>query len=126
MAWNYNNPYMNNSNLYGQQNSYTYSQQQQMPQRYSITRVNGENGAKSIQMMPNSEALLLDTTQPIVWLAQTDGAGYLTVTAFDIAQHVDLPPVDVRSLEQRLAKLEGIINGKSDIAETNTGVVKAE
>lgn len=105
MAWNYNNPYMNNSNLYGQQNSYPYSQQQQMPQRYSITRVNGENGAKSIQMMPNSEALLLDTTQPIVWLAQTDGAGYLTVTPFDISQHVDLPPVDVRNLEQRLTRL---------------------
>lgn len=120
MAWNYNNPYMNNSNLYGQQNSYPYLQQQQMPQRYSITRVNGENGAKSIQMMPNSEALLLDTTQPIVWLAQTDGAGYLTVTAFDIAQHVDLPPVDVRNLEQRLTRLEGLLNEKSNRPENST------
>lgn len=111
---------MNNSNLYGQQNSYPYSQQQQMPQRYSIIRVKGENGANSIQMLPNSEALLLDTTQPMVWLAQTDGAGYLTVTPFDISQHVDLPPVDVRSLEQRLTRLEGLLNEKSNRPENST------
>ena len=121
MAWNNYNPYMNNGNMYGQQNNYGYSQQQQMPQRYSITRVNGENGARSFQMLPNSEALLLDTTQAVVWLAQTDGAGYLTVTPYDISQHIDLPPVDVRNLEERLTKLEGILNGKSDNTEINSG-----
>lgn len=126
MAWN--NPFNQTPvyNSFPQQNVYGYSQQQQMPQRYSITRVNGENGARSIQMLPNSEVLLLDTTQAIVWLAQTDGAGYLTVTPFDISQHVDLPPIDVRNLEQRLAKLEGIINGKSDITENNTRTVETE
>mgnify|MGYP003311272107 CR=1 FL=1 len=35
-------------------------------------------------MAPNSEALLLDTTDAIVWLAQTDGAGYKTVTPYSV------------------------------------------
>ncbi len=40
-------------------------------------------------MGPNSSALLLDKTAPIVWYAQTDGTGYLTVTPFDIVPHQD-------------------------------------
>lgn len=35
-------------------------------------------------MLPNSESLLLDETEPLVWLAVTDGAGYKTVTPFKI------------------------------------------
>lgn len=114
MAYNYNPTFQ-------QYGNYNFQANQQMPQRYSITRVNGENGARSFQMLPNSEALLLDTTQPIIWLAQTDGAGYLSVTPYDIKQHEELPPVDLRNIEQRLSRLEGMLNGKSNSTETNTG-----
>lgn len=113
MAYNYNP-------TYPQYGNYSFQANQQMPQRYSITRVNGENGARSFQMLPNSEALLLDTTQPIIWLAQTDGAGYLSVTPFDIKQHEELPPVDIRNLEQRLTRLEGMLNGQSNRPENST------
>lgn len=41
-------------------------------------------GARAFQMLPNSESLLLDETEPLVWLAVTDGAGYKTVTPFKI------------------------------------------
>lgn len=105
---------------YPQFNGYNFNQQN-VPQRYSITRVNGENGARSFQMMPNSETILLDTTQPVIWLAQTDGAGYLTVTPFDIKEHHESPPVDIRSLEERLKKLEDAVNGKSDLDKAGTG-----
>lgn len=113
MAWNAYNP---SGNYYDN----NFQTQRTMPQRYSIIRVNGENSARSFQMMPNSEALLLDTTQPIVWLAQTDGAGYLSLTPFDIKQHEELPPVDLRNLEQRLTRLEGMLNGQSDRPENST------
>ena len=83
-------------------------------QRYDIIHVNGENGARSFQMAPNSEVLLLDDTAPLVWLAQTDGAGYLSVTPFSISPYQPAPPVDVHALEERLKKLEDMINGKSD------------
>ena len=44
--------------------------------RSEIVKVNGENGARAYQLAPNSSALLLDESSPIVWLVQSDGAGY--------------------------------------------------
>ena len=79
-----------------------------------IIRVNGRNGAMSIQMAPSSSVLVLDETAPLVWLCQTDGAGYLTVTPFDIAPHQEAPQVSVNDLSARLARLEEIVYGKSD------------
>ena len=55
--------------------------------RYEVIKVNGEAGARNFRMGPNSNALLLDNTAAIVWYAQTDGTGYLTVTPFDITPH---------------------------------------
>ena len=82
--------------------------------RQEITRVNGRNGAMAVQMAPNSSVLVLDETAPLVWLCQTDGAGYLTVTPFDIAPHQEAPQVSVNDLSARLARLEEIVNGKPD------------
>ena len=91
-------------NPYQQFQPQTYQHQQQ------ITKVNGRNGAETYQMMPNSSALLLDESAPIIWLAQTDGAGYKTITAYDITLHQDAPPVDTQDLLQRVMKLEERLN----------------
>ena len=108
MAYNYGGyiPYQGYGNYYNQQ------PQQQAP-RYEVIHVNGQNGAQALQMAPNSNAIVMDDTAPLIWLCQTDGAGYKTVQAFDISPHKDAPVVDVSSLEERIARLEGIINGKS-------------
>ena len=99
---NFQNPFMN---PYGfQQPVQTFAQPSQ------VIKVNGENGARSYQMGANSSALLLDESGLMVWLAVTDGAGYKTVSAYDIAPHQDAPAPDFGSLEQRIAKLEGIVN----------------
>ena len=74
--------------------------------RYEVIRVNGEEGAKNFRMAPNSSVLLLDETQPIVWYAQTDGGGFLTVTPFDVAPHQQTPPIDINNLAERISKLE--------------------
>ena len=84
--------------------------QNYQPYMQQIVRVNGEPGAHAYQMAPNSSALLLDETQPVVWLAQTDGAGYKTVTPYSI-QPYRKPESD---LEQRVKRLEEMINAKSD------------
>lgn len=89
---------------------------QYTPRKTEIIHVNGENGAMAFQMMPNSQALLLDDTAPIVWLAQTDGAGYKTVTPYSITPYKQEQPIDIRTLEQRITKIEEAINGKSDFA----------
>ena len=83
-------------------------------QRYEIVKVNGENGATAFAMPPNSSVLMLDENEPIVWLAQTDGAGYKTVKPYKIEPFTKEVQPDARSLEERIKKLEDIINAKSD------------
>ena len=82
--------------------------------RSEIVRVNGENGARALPLGPNSNALLLDESAPIVWLVQTDGAGYKTVQPYKIEPYKPEAPADTRSLENRIKRLEEIVNAKSD------------
>ena len=79
-----------------------------------VVRVSGKPGAEAYQMPPNSEVLLLDETQPVVWLKTTDGAGYPRLTAYDITIHEEEKPVDYKSIEERLKRLEEIINVQSN------------
>ena len=102
-----NNPYNTFTPTYGLQQPYTSSQ------RVKISRVNGENGARAYQLPPGSETLVLDETAPIVWLIQTDDAGYKTVTPYDVSPHVVEPEPTSKefetrldSIDQRLKKLE--------------------
>ena len=81
--------------------------------RYEIIKVKGQNGAEAFQMAPNSQVLLLDENDPLIWFVQTDGAGYKTATPYSIAPYQPAPPVDLNSLEQRLSALEEKINAKS-------------
>lgn len=111
--YNYNSGYPYSG--YNGFNPYTNQQfNNQTPMRSEIVRVNGENGARAYQLAPNSSALLLDESAPMVWLAQSDGAGYKTVTPYSIAPYQQEPPIDVKSLEDRIKRLEGIIDAKPD------------
>lgn len=82
-------------------------------QRQEIVKVNGEGGARAYQLFPNSSALLLDENNPLVWLVQTDGAGYKTVTPYTITPYKPAPMVNIDDLNARLAKVEEIVNAKS-------------
>ena len=95
-----------------------YLQNLVMPQQQEVVKVNGKNGVDAYQLAPNSSALLLDTTAAIVWLVQTDGAGYKTSTAYDITPHVSEEETQFKTLEERISKLEETINAKSNIKPT--------
>ena len=112
----YYNPYMS-------QTFQPYASQ--MLQRQRIVQVNGRQGADTYQIGPDSQALLWDTHDPIVWLIQTDGAGYKTVTAYDIVEHKEVTQNSViQNLEARInsleERMEGIKNGKSNFTETQS------
>ena len=47
---------------------------------------------------------MLDETAPLVWLVQTDGAGYKTCTPFDIKIHEEKNVL--QDIQERLARLE--------------------
>lgn len=116
----FQNPYLN---PYGfmqpYQNQPVQPVQQPMQQ---VVRVNGENGAKAYQMGANSSALLLDESGLLVWLVTADGAGYKSVSAYDIIPHQDSPKPDYTNLETRIQavekRLEELANGNPK--RTNT------
>ena len=96
-------------------NYYPYAQP--YAQRYEIIRVSGRNGAEAFQMSPNSQVLLLDETAPLIWLKTTDGAGYPTLTPYDIAPAQTQEQKEaskIEALEKRIASLEEILNEKSN------------
>ena len=102
-------------------NPYGFMQQAPQPiQPTQVVKVNGENGAKAYQMGANSSALLLDESGLLVWLVTSDGAGYRTVTAYDITPHKATPTPDYGSLESRIEKLEMIVNGNANTKRTAT------
>lgn len=119
--YGYNNPYMQNmGNINTPYQTRLNALQSDFNQRYEIIRVNGENGAKAFNLQPNSSILLLDETAPIIWLAQTDGAGYKTLTPYTITPYQAEPTPDYNTLEERVKKLEEILN------ESNNAKVKSK
>lgn len=89
--------------------------------KMEIIKVNGKNGAEAFQIGANSQALLLDETSPIVWLVQTDGAGYKTISAFDLTPHEEInTTTTIKDIEKRLAKVEKQLNGKSNTRSDST------
>ena len=100
---NFQNPYLN-----------PFFQQPVYQQPSSVTKVNGENGARAFQIGANSSALLLDESGLLVWLITTDGAGYKTVTPYDITPHKVDPAPDYGSLESRIKRLEDLMNDTTD------------
>lgn len=85
--------------------------QQQLKQ--DVVKVNGEGGARAFPIGANSSALLLDESGKLVWLVTTDGAGYKTVMPYDISPHESAPVPDYNTLEQRIERLEELINGNT-------------
>lgn len=85
-----------------------------MPQKYEIIHVNGEAGANALQMLPNSQTIVIDDTAPQIFVCVTDGAGYKTVTPFTIAPVKKETPADaVKTLEERIERLERMLRNES-------------
>ena len=106
---NFQNPYINPFGV--PQPFQPYPQAPVMQQQQQVTRVSGENGARAYAIGANSSAMLLYEGGMIVWLVTTDGAGYKTVTPYDIKPHQAEPAPDFGSLESRVKRLEELIHG---------------
>ena len=104
---NYNNPFMNPYG-YGQMQQPIYQQ----PQR-QVEKLNGRNGAMQLPMGPNSSGWYLDQSGTMAWLITTDSAGYKTVTAYDISLHQDAQDPNYETLENRVKRLEEIVDERN-------------
>ena len=101
-------------NNYGNWTNPLFNNMQQQPSmrpqiapHYEIIKVNGEAGARAFQMAPNSDLLLADATNPnVIWLVQTDGAGYLSATQLNVTFPQVKTSADFSTLEERIKSLE--------------------
>lgn len=97
---------LNSGNNNNNNGGFNYGRPNFLP-RYEIIKVNGEAGARAFQMGPNSNMFLADATNPnIIWLVQTDGAGYLTATPLDVSIHQTEQQATYSNLEERVKHLE--------------------
>ena len=94
------------NDLYGNLTAPQFTRMSYAP-HYQIVKVNGQAGTRSFQMAPNSSIFLADSNNPnIIWLVQTDGAGYLTATPLDVQIHQEAPQPSINNLEERIKHLE--------------------
>ena len=88
---------------------------QSSPAVQTIQKVNGRQGAESYRMGSNSQALLLDESNPIVWLVQTNELGFKTINGFDLVPHVETSQEDsMKNIEDRLKKIEEMLYEQSN------------
>ena len=66
----YYNPQMNNQQIFPQE------------QPQNLIRVNGIDGAKAYQMPANSTVALFDSNEDILYIKNTDGAGFPSIRMF--------------------------------------------
>ena len=110
---------INNPNLGAQRldmNNYNYNR---FLPHYEVIKVKGEASAQNFRMGPNSDALLLDETEPILYHVQTDGAGYLTVMSYNLVPRISAPPIDINQLAQRISQLEETLNARQSNSQSN-------
>lgn len=87
----------------------------------NIIHVSGESGARGCQIPPNSSVIVLDDSAPLIWLIQTDMAGYKTkVLPYSIEPYEIPKPIDPKLILERLDRLEEKIN------ESNKYDIKTE
>ena len=86
------------------------------PQQEQVTRVTGIDGARAMQMGPNSSKICIDETRNNrLFLCMTDGAGFKTVRPIRCEfEDIEPEPQEDRfaSLEKRIKDLEGVVNDK--------------
>ena len=84
-----------------------------------VLQASGKASIDAIRMAPNSSALVMDTTAPLVWLCTSDSLGNVTSVAYDITPHKEAPPVDVAGLETRIAEIEKRMEELSHADQSN-------
>lgn len=93
-----------------------------------VTKVNGRAGAEAYILAPNSDTVLLDMNDPIAWFVMTDGAGYKTITPYDLVPHKEINQKDaLKSMEERISRLEEAMkNGKPNFTANYTKPARTE
>lgn len=96
----------------------------QQPIKVEIIKVNGQRGAESMSLAPNSSILLLDMKDPIIWFVSTDGAGYKTCIPYDISPHKQVTEQNIEGLLSRINSRLDALEGRINVDESNSTAIK--
>lgn len=120
--YNYNYPYGNIYQPFQSQN-----QNYQQPQN-QFAFVNGVEGAKSYQMIPNQTCVLIDSDNPFIYMKQTNGMGQATLKYYkmieiseqelktnNVQTNTDYAlKSDIDNLSKRIDELNNLIKPKEE------------
>ena len=87
-------------------------------QKTTVKTVSGKEGVYAFPMAPDSSDMFLDENNPVLWIAKTDSAGMKTVTPYTITKYEE--KTEVSAFEERLKKVEDMLNAKPDSASTRS------
>lgn len=98
--------YGNNPNVWG--NAQRTTVPMGFPKKFEIPEVNGMQGAQAFvsMMLPNSNAIVMDQNDPLVYIIMTDGAGYPTINPYQLIPYEPPKPVDANAVMARMDQLE--------------------
>ena len=123
----FQNPY---ATLMGQQQYYGQSimnNQQMIPQEQTqnLIRVNGLDGAKAYQMPANSTVALFDNNEDILYIKNTDGAGFPSIRMFKFEEVNEITKSEekqdyISRQEFEEFKKELMNNGKQSISRSKS------
>lgn len=123
---NYGGYYQPSQTPYVQQ-PYNYNLPQNQPQQVGITWVQGEAGAKSYLVAPNTTAILWDSETPVIYVKSADVNGMPSMRIIDYkyrdmeptTSHQTSPDIYVTkdefaSLKEKVQILEDRLGGRKD------------
>ena len=81
-----------------------------------VTTVHGIDGAKACRLGPNSAELLLDDSEPYVYLLTTDGVGYPTLERYRVTPEPieEGKSVEIEKLNAEIRELRATIERMND------------
>lgn len=111
----YYNPQMNNQQIFPQE------------QPQNLIRVNGIDGAKAYQMNANSTVALFDSNEDIMYIKNTDGAGFPSIRMFKFEEVNEITKSEekqdyISRKEFEEFKKEIMNNGKQSISRSKSNL----
>ena len=111
----YYNPQMNNQQIFPQE------------QPQNLIRVNGIDGAKAYQMNANSTVALFDSNEDIMYIKNTDGAGFPSIRMFKFEEVNEITKSEekqdyISRKEFEKFKKELMNNGKQSISRSKSNL----
>ena len=105
MAFSYYNPYQPVPDQLGQLRA-PYQQMYQQPNTNGLIWVQGEAGAKSYLVAPNTTVLLMDSEAQRFYVKSTDAAGMPTMKTFEYSEVTALPKAETVYTEPPVSRTE--------------------